>query len=201
MKFKKHIFIFILLIMSSCATDKLIFQDKQFNDFENLNLKAVYQLERQSKDISPAYLMEIGEDIYPNKSNYVLATPKIYKTQELPNFNRETDYYYTVNDSLVKVILYQWEYLQDNKYETLDSEEYKTKKFKVFQTKFDNLVEQLTQEFGAEILKSIQQEKDSNDSFRDDYKFRSPDGLNAYLFMFGNNKSGYRQIRLAIYKD
>lgn len=26
--------------MNSCATDKLIFQDKQFNDFENLNLKA-----------------------------------------------------------------------------------------------------------------------------------------------------------------
>jgi len=202
MKYTKYIIILTLFALSSCVTNRLIFQDKKFNDFEKLNIKTVIKLERQkhSKDITPKHLIGIGEGIYPNKNNYVLATPKTYEIKERPNFKLETEYFYAVNDSLVKVILYQWDYLQKSKSDLFE-EENKSKKFKVFQTKFNNLTSQLSQEFGEPISKNIERDKIKDDSFRDDYKFKRADGLNAYLFMFGNNNNGYRQIRLAIYKD
>ncbi len=49
--------------------------------------------------------------------------------------------------------------------------------------------------------KNIEQGKIGNDTFRDDLRYKRADGMNAYLFMFGNDNNGYRQIRLAIYKD
>ena len=202
MKSTKYIVILTLFALSSCVTNRLIFQDKKFNDFDKLNIKTVIKLERQkhSKDITPDHLIGIGEGIYPNKNNYVLATPKTYEIKERPNFKLETEYFYSVNDSLVKVILCQWDYLQKNKSGFFE-EENNTKMFKAFQTKFDNLTSQLSQEFGEPISKNIEQDKTKDDTFRDDYKFKRADGLNAYLFMFGNNNNGYRQIRLAIYKD
>ena len=202
MKFTKYIVILTLFALSSCVTNRLIFQDKKFNDFDKLGIKTVIKLERQkhSDDITPDHLIGIGEGIYPNKNNYVLAKPKTYEIKERPNFKLETEYFYSVNDSLVKVILYQWDYLQKNKSDFFE-EENNIKKFKAFQTKFDNLTSQLGQEFGEPISKNIEQDKIKDDTFRDDYKFKRADGLNAYLFMFGNNNNGYRQIRLAIYKD
>lgn len=202
MKSTKYIVILTLFALSSCVTNRLIFQDKKFNDFDKLDIKTIINLERQkhSKDITPDHLIGIGEGIYPNKNNFVLATPKTYELKERPNFKLETEYFYEVNDSLVKVILYQWGYLQKSNSDFFE-EENNTKKFKAFQTKFDNLTSQLTQEFGEPISKNIEQDKIKDDTFRDDYKFKRADGLNAYLFMFGNNNNGYRQIILAIYKD
>ncbi|MBX2923755.1 MAG: hypothetical protein KF746_16245 [Chitinophagaceae bacterium] len=183
-------------------TNRLIFQDKKFNTFDTLDVKTVIKLEKQkrSKDITPDHLIEIGEGIYPNKSKYILATPKTYEIKEKPNFKVETEYFYGVNDGLVKVILCQWDYLQKNNSNSFKKENY-TKKSKTFQTKFETLTSQLTKEFGEPFSKSIEQDKIKDKTFRDDYKFKRADGLNAYLFMFGNDNSGYRQIRLAIYKN
>lgn len=76
-----------------------------------------------------------------------------------------------------------------------------TKKFKAFHTKYNNLTSKLIKEFGEPISKNIEQGKIKDETFRDDLKFKRADGMNAYLFMFGNDNNGYRQIRLAIYKD
>lgn len=179
-----------------------MFQDNKFNEFNKLAIKEVIKVEKEknSKDITPDHLIGIGEGIYPNRNKYILATPKTYEIKERPNFKLETEYFYAVNDSLVKVILYQWDYLQKNNSDFFEKENY-TKKFKAFQTKFDTMTLQLTKEFGEPISKKIEQRKIKGESFRDDLKFKQVDGLNAYLFMFGNNINGYRQIRLAIYKD
>ena len=34
---------------------------------------------------------------------------------------------------------------------------------------------------------------------QDNVKCENKEGLHAYLFMFGTNKNGFRQLRLAIY--
>jgi hypothetical protein len=202
MKYTKYIVILTLFALSSCVTNRLIFENKKFNEFVKLDIKTIIQLERQkkSKDITPDHLIGIGESIYPNKNKYILATPKTFETKEKPNFKLETEYFYAVNDSLVKVILYQWDYLQKTNTDFFEEENY-TKKFKAFQTKFNNLTSKLTKEFGEPISKNIEQGKIKDETFRYDLKFKRADGMNAYLFMFGNDNNGYRQIRLAIYKD
>lgn len=202
MKYTKFIVLLTLFALSSCDTNKLIFESNEFNEFDKLDIKKAIKLESQkhSKDITPDHLIEIGEDIYPNRNQYILATPKTYEIQEKPNFKFNTEYFYSVNDSLVKVILYQWDYVQIRNINSFQ-EANPTKKVKTFQTKFDMLTSKLTKEFGEAISKNIEQGKIKDETFRDDIKFKRADGMNAYLFMFGNDNKSYRQIRLAIYKD
>lgn len=188
--------------MASCVTNKFTFQKKMFNRLSELDIKTVIEVEkeRNAKDITPVHLIEIGEGIYPNKNRYILATPRTYENEDKPNFKLETQYFYSVNDSLVKVILYQWDLAYKNRFDFFEDENY-TRMFNEFQTKFDNLTIKLTKEFGQPVLKNIEQNSIISDTFRDDLKFQRVDGLHAYLFMFGDNSSGYRQIRLAIYKE
>ncbi len=117
-------------------TNRLIFESKEFNEFGKLDIKTAIQLERQkhSKDITPDHLIGIGEGIYPNKNNYILVTPRTFEINEKPSFKLETEYFYVVNDSLVKVILYQWDYLQ--KSNTDFFEEAIQKKSKHFSSSF-----------------------------------------------------------------
>jgi hypothetical protein len=202
MKYTKFVVILTLFALSSCGTNRLIFESNEFNEFGKLDIKTAIQLERKkhSKDITPDHLIGIGEGIYPNKNKYILATPKTFEIKEKPNFKLETEYFYSVNDSSVKVILYQWDYLEKSNIDFYEKENH-TKKFKAFHTKFNNLTSKLIKEFGEPISKNIEQGKIKDETFRDDLKFKRADGMNAYLFMFGNDNNGYRQIRLAIYKD
>jgi len=202
MKASKLIFLLALFVLTSCLNNKLIFQDNNITEFGNLDIKTAikYEKKRHSRDITPDHLIGIGEGIYPNKNKYVLATPKTYEIKDGRNFKLETEYFYSINDSLVKVILYQWDYLQKNNSSFFENENF-SKMFKVFQEKFDDLTAQLTKQFGEPVTKNIEQDKNKDDTFRDDIEWKNLNGLNAYLFMFGNNSNGYRQIRLAIYKD
>ena len=43
--------------------------------------------------------------------------------------------------------------------------------------------------------------KKEDTSWRDDMKWINHGELNAYLFMFGDNRTGFREIRLALYKE
>lgn len=136
MKYTNCIVILTLFALSSCVTNRLIFESKEFNEFGKLDIKTAIQLERQkhSKDITPDHLIGIGEGIYPNKNNYILVTPRTFEINEKPSFKLETEYFYVVNDSLVKVILYQWDYLQ--KSNTDFFEEAIQKKSKHFSSSF-----------------------------------------------------------------
>ncbi len=191
-----------LFALTSCITNKPVFQDQNFNEFEKLRVNTVIKSERKkrSKDITPDHLIGIGEGIYPNKNNFILATPKTYEIRERLRLRRETEYFYSVADSSVKVILYQWDYLTKSQQDRFGKENF-SKKFKTFQNKFDDLVTELIKELGEASEKNVEQSKIIDETFRDDLKWRNKNGLNAYLFMFGNNNNGYRQIRLAIYKD
>ncbi|WP_146113699.1 hypothetical protein [Sphingobacterium gobiense] len=173
-----------------------------FNRLSELDIKTVIEeeKERNSKDITPVHLIGIDEGIYPNKNRYILATPRTYENKDKSSFKLETQYFYGVNDSLVKVILYQWDLAYKNDVDFFEDETY-TRMFNEFQSKFDDLAIKLTKEFGQPVLKNLEQNTIIGDTFRDDLKFQRIDGLHAYLFMFGNNSNGYRQIRLAIYKE
>jgi hypothetical protein len=112
-----------------------------------------------------------------------------------------TDYYYVSRDSSVKVILYQWDKLKPKETKVNEDNKAKSLMFSNFQAKFNQLSDSLTKQLGAPFHKTIGQNITTDETFRDDIKWKGLNGLNAYLFMFGNNSKGYRQIRLAIYKD
>lgn len=195
--------IIIALILNSCATKKHLFNKTIFSDFHQLKINTVIAFEKKnkSKDITPSYFIDIGESIYPNKNNYKLEIAKTFKRKEKPRFELEVDYYYTIGDSSVKVILYQWDNLKTKKANKSEDEETKSLVFGDFQTKFNQLTDSLTKQLGEPYHKNIEQNITTDETFRDDIKWNGQNGLNAYLFMFGNNNNQYRQIRLVIYKD
>ena len=195
--------IILALFHTSCVTHKKLFNEDVFSDLQRLKINNAIAFEKKnkSKDITPSYFIDIGESIYPNKNNYKLEIAKTFKRKDKSKFELEIDYYYIIGDSSVKVILYQWDELTTKKGNTFEDDKTKSAMFTNFQIKFNQLGDSMTIHLGEPIHKNIEQNNSADKTFRDDIKWKGQNGLNAYLFMFGNNGNGYRQIRLAIYKD
>lgn len=177
-----------ILTFSSCSTNKLIFSADRFQNVGQLTVdKAVKRdIDNKYKDVSPDHLISIGESIYPNTEGFDLVTPKTFETTN-GIFKFTTDYYFSRGDSLVKVTLYQWDKLK-----SVDGK-------KEFQRKFNQLRKSLTDNLGEPKEINIEQKDFNDETFRDEIKWTGK--VNAYLFMFGNDRTQYRQIRLAIYGE
>jgi hypothetical protein len=195
--------IFALCALTSCTIEKQIFKRNLFDDLDQLKISEVIKIEtnKGSKDITQDHLIEISKGIYPNKKGFILCTPKIYESVEKPNFKLETEYFYSKTDSTVKVILYEWNFLEKERSDFSKENAGNKKKYDAFQVKFNSLSSETTNKLGRPIEVNINQNNDTGNTYRDDITWSSRKGINAYLFMFVNKRSGYRQIRLAIYKD
>jgi hypothetical protein len=151
--------------------------------------------ELNSKNISPDYFIDIGKGIYPNKKGYQLSKNVIYQRHECPYFQIDVNYYSTP-DSLIRVVMFEWNEFTGNGNITIDP----LKKNDIFQTKFYRIENIISSRLGKYKHKSIPRQRKKK-TYRSDYKWKSKEGLNAYLFMFSNKANNYQQIRLAIYKD
>lgn len=192
----------IMILLTSCATKKPLFISKTFSDFDRLKIDVVQKFESRNKseNISPKHLITVGESIYPNVNKYQLETPLMFTRKENKHFQLVTDYYYVAADSSVKVIMYQWEDGPAQK-NSLPKRENLQEKLSRFQSKFNGLSDMLTKHFGEPLQTNIEHTTvPFGETFRDDSKWKGINGMHAYLFMFGNDKSGYRQIRLALYQ-
>lgn len=166
---------------------------------KGLHLDSVLAFEHamNSKDVSRDYFTEIGEDIYPNKNQYKLSKPVAYRHIECPYFETDVEYYFTKSKKNVKVIFLEWNEFKSSG--VFDKELSSDLKKNCFRDKFNSIAKQITESFGNPVFTEIESEKNEN-KFRDDIKWESKGGVNAYLFMFGNGDD-FRQIRLAIYKE
>ena len=193
-------FIFLTLLLVGCGTSKKVFQNERIFNYENLNLNYALELEKKlkSEDISPNYRIGLGDGIYPNKNNYQLEISRNFKRIIKPNFSLEVDYHFT-KDSTIRVIMYEW---NDLKRKSFKSEKQNLKTKKAFEKKFTELTEMLTEKYGEPTFSEIESEnpKDGG-TYRDGIKWLNKNGMNAYLFAFGNPKGSYNQIRLSIYPN
>ena len=190
--------IIFLTLLVRCGTSKRVFQNERIFNYENLNLNYALELEKKlkSKDISPSYRIGLGNGIYPNENNYKLETSRNFKRIIKPNFSLEVDYHFT-KDSIIRVIMYEWNDLKRKKNKS-EKQNLKTKK--AFKKKFTKLTEMLTKKYGEPTFSEIESENPKDDgTYRDGIKWLNKNGMNAYLFAFGNPKGSYNQIRLSIY--
>ncbi len=200
MKQTSVILLIILTFLVSCAPSKKFFQNERVFTYENLNLNYALELEKKlkSEDISPSYRIGLGEGIYPNKNNYKLEISRNFKRIIKPNFSLEVDYHFT-KDSTIRVIMYEWNDLKKKRFKS-EKENLKTKK--VFEKKFIELTKMLTEKYGEPSFMEMQSENPKDiGTYIDGIKWLNKNGMNAYLFAFGNPKGSYNQIRLSIYPD
>lgn len=207
--------------MTSCVTHKPVLE---FDYLSSNNLALIdavdYEKRIGSDEKTPDHHISIGTGIYPNEKNYDLATPSTFLRDE-GYFETQVEYYYSKSDSSVRVILYEWNKKDLNNFETKKERE---RKFRKFKNQWDNVSKELNESLGLPTFRQIESDKygnkiiEDNESiddmlrsivedptnqstaWRDDIKWNSKN-IHAYLFMFGNNKTGYRQIRLAVYSE
>jgi hypothetical protein len=164
-----------------------------------LNLTEVLKFEKKanSKDITPDHFIELGGGIYPNNKHYKLKTPKTFSRIADSIITIQTEYYYS-KKSIIRVILYEWNETPSPQNDFSFENNLDSTKINAFQEMFNMIKISVSNHLGKPIQENI--ESVNEKTFRDDVKWESATGVNAYLFMFGNN-SGYRQIRLAVYKE
>jgi hypothetical protein len=59
------------------------------------------------KAITHEYTIGVSEDYFPGRTNFSLAQPIIYGKRD-GTFDFEKEYFYSNNDSIVRLIVYQW---------------------------------------------------------------------------------------------
>jgi len=184
----------ILLSLISCKKieDEYIFDEDRFENIENLRLEKAVKTESEvgSKERTYNNTFGIGTSYYPNKNNYILSYPKVYEKKQ-QYFEVETDYFYTPNDSLMKVIFYEW----SPKTDTLRT--LKISEVKAFEDKLNNLKSLISKKLGKPSVVEIEKRKDTSYNYTDRYKWIK-NNLSADL---NYDVSGeFKRIRLVIYK-
>lgn len=192
-----------MTLIVGCAPSKKVFQNERIFTFQSLDLNYALRLEKKlkSEDISPSYRVGLGEGIYPNKNNYKFEISRNFRRTVKPHFSLEVDYHFT-KDSTIRVVMYEWNELKNNNGFNIKSVEQNLKTKGVFKKKFAELAQMLTEVYGEPTIMDIESDNQKNEgTYRDGIKWLNKNGMNAYLFAFGNPKGSYNQIRLVIYPE
>ncbi len=91
-------------------------------NFAQIKTASIDSLRRASnaKFIKYDYTIGVSEDYFPNATKFKLAQPIIIKGS-YKDFNNETSFYFSKSDSIVRLIEYQWDVVE----ESFDSVYYK----------------------------------------------------------------------------
>lgn len=156
----------------------------------NLNQMLSFEDSIKSEDVSLGHFYSLSEGIYPYFSNYKFGNPLRYRRIECPYFDGYSSYFFTKNEKEIKVVSFEWREfkLSDWSGNEVDRSELR----KVFETQYETIKKIITDVIGSPL--TIEQEPDSG---RLDTKWKSDNGISAYLFIFEN----YNEIDLYVYRN
>jgi len=163
------------------------------NNKGNLNLTQIDSVEQKFKgtDATPRHKMTIGKDFYPNKSNFIIESPKVYKKIEDTTLTLLTNYYYTKQEGSIKVFSFEWRETHENNYGIYasENEEYKSIQFNV---RFEKIKESINSTLGKP--KNIKKELHGHE-----LTWLTETGMVIILSNYDYNN--YRQILMRMYKE
>ncbi len=159
----------------------------------NLSLKQIDSLELllKASDATPRHKISIGKDSYPNKENYIIESPKVYKTIEDSTLTLLTNYWYTKPDMSVKAFTCEWERTFENAYGIYtnnDAPELNDS----YQDRFNNIYSHLIKIYGS----PTGSRKNSNGQY---FSWQQKNNLNIVLYYAKTEQ--YRNIYMTIYKE
>jgi hypothetical protein len=194
-KLQKITILLILFIFSSCQKneDDYILNDDRFEKFQKLKINEAIKTEFEisSKERTFNNTFGIGTSYYPNTNNFILTNPKVYE-KEQKNFNLETNYFFTPNDSLVKVIFYEWSPKNDALIALKISEE------NAFKEKVNNLCELISKRLDKPKIEKNQTQNGSNYNYSDKYIWKKNNlSVNLYFDVSGE----FKRVRLIVYEN
>jgi hypothetical protein len=164
----------------------------EFNNIEGFELEKMTEYENSinSEDVSLGHFWSLGNGIYPNKKEFKFGNPISYRRVECPYFEGKSNYFYTKENKNIRVVSFNWKTFKESNFGINPKIEKNLNE--KFNSKYDFIVNTVSELLGNPL--DIEQEKDSG---RIDTKWKSVNGINAYLFKFKT----FNEIRLYIYKE
>ncbi len=169
--------------------DLVISELENSEDFE-LAKMTKYENSINSEDVSLGHFWSLGDGIYPNEKGFKFGNPISYRRIECPYFEGKSSYFYTKDDKSIKVVSFNWKTFKESNFGV--NPEIKNDLNDNFTSKYDFIVTEVSKLLGKPL--DIEQEEDSG---RIDTKWKSSNGIKAYLFKFET----YNDIRLYVYKE
>jgi hypothetical protein len=200
----KITFIFIILCFASCKRneneDAFIFENLRFENMEELNIKDAIENEQElgSTERTENNTFALDSGYYLNKNGFELAYPKVFERNQ-KELGLETDYFYSSNDGLIKVIFYEWKskYWNLNGFESDTLKKNDFSEIKIYRKKFNNLKEGIVNKLGKATQIKIEKHNDTISNYIDSYEWKKDD-LNVSLSIYYSES--HNEIRLVIHK-
>jgi hypothetical protein len=193
------------MVFSSCirneSEDDYIFENVRFENMDKLSIEEVIKIEKEigSTERTENNTFALDTGYYPNKNGFGLSYPKVFERNQ-KELGLETDYFYTNNDGLIKVVFYEWKskYWNLNGFESDTLKKLNISQIKVYQNKFNNLKKEIIRKLGKATQINIEKHNDTISNYIDNYEWKKND-LNVSLsFYYGDDT--FNQIRLVIHK-
>ena len=111
---KKIILYFIICIFAiGCASTNKIYNDITTFQLKKITSKEISQIEKNQNGVEKMTNVTISQGYFPELNVYEFSQPEIYN-RKVGNINTAVSYYYTKQDSVVRVISYAWNEQDDN---------------------------------------------------------------------------------------
>jgi len=189
----------LLTLFIGCRSARMVFENQSVFTFEDFKLDKAVGIENKlnSKDVSLDYRVGLGKGLYPNEKDFKLEISKNFRRNITGKLSLEVDYHFT-NDSIIRFVMYEWD---DTDKKSFPSKKEQKRKYKIFESKFSEIAKIVTTRFGDPYSTIIRPKENKTSEYeRDEIKWKTKNGMNAYLFSFNNNEE-YSRIRLALYKE
>lgn len=170
----------ILITLYSCSNSKAIHSDNSVFQVKRPSLQEVNKIENKinSKEIFKSYSISLSDQYFPGIKNFDFAQPKLFERKKFSP-NPVVSYFYTKNDSIVRLIEYSWDNLKNDE---LIKSVYK-KNTTLFNDFFKKEGKLITENEPTYWQKQLAWENDE---------------IYVFQFILGNNKIGAYRTRLII---
>lgn len=202
---QKLTLILLIICFVSCKRNKnedsFIFENVRFENMDKLNIKDAIEIEQElgSKERTENIFFGLDEGYYPNKNGFNLTYPKVFERNQ-KELGLETDYFYSSDDGLIKVLFYEWKskYINLNGFEIDTLKKIDVSEIKIFRKKFNNLKNEIVNKLGNATQTEIEKHNETITDYLDNYEWKKND-LNVSLSL--NYSDSYNRIRLVIHKN
>jgi hypothetical protein len=142
--------LFIILLFGKLTEDK-----PHFFLFDQKNIKEISRIEAELKSKKrETKRVTVSDDFFPGATKYYLEYPISFERED-KEFNPfpVVEYYYTSKDSLVRLIVYNWDKARifDNLFDLQKELKNESKRQNEYNKKYDELLKKLTEKLGKSI--------------------------------------------------
>ena len=135
-----------ILITIFVLTTSIFSQTSNFI-FDKISIDSIISIEKSldSYQKLEVYQTFLSEDYYPSKQKYDLAQPIVFiKGEKSFISDCEAEYFFNPNDSIVRVILYTWDYsIEENKTGYVKGKYSEKERLNLYNDKFDSIFTQI----------------------------------------------------------